>query len=130
MKKRLLLDTNVFLYWTAGGKKLSARARKAIENPNCEVLLSAVSSWEIAIKHALGKLSLPDLPAKFVPSRMSAHAISGLAFEHSDALAIGSLPDHHDDPFDRALIAQARERNLPIVSSDTRFEDYGVPVVW
>jgi PIN domain nuclease of toxin-antitoxin system len=128
--KRMLLDTNAFLYWASGAKKLSVRARKVIENPNNEIILSAVSSWEIAIKHALGKLSLPEPPVKFVPSRMSAHSISGLAFEHSDALAIGALPDHHDDPFDRALIAQALERKLAIITSDTRFEEYGVSIEW
>ena len=128
--KQVLLDTNAFLYWTAGGKKLSARARKLIQTPETEVLLSAISSWEIAIKHALGKLSLPEAPGKFVPSRMARHAISGLAFEHADALAIAMLPDHHDDPFDRALIAQALERDLPIVTSDDRFASYGVAVEW
>lgn len=128
--KHFLLDTNAFLYWTSGGKKLSVRARKAIENPRNEILLSAVSSWEIAIMHALGKLSLPDAPAKFVPSRMSAHSISGLGFEHSDALAVAALTEHHDDPFDRALIAQALERKLTIITSDARFADYGVPTEW
>src|SRR4051812_46873983 len=107
---RALLDTNAFLYWTAGGKKLSARARKAIENPRNEILLSSVSSWEIAIKHALGKLDLPEPPRKFVLARLALHAIGGLSFEHSDALAVADLPEHHDDPFDRALIAQALER--------------------
>jgi PIN domain nuclease of toxin-antitoxin system len=128
--KRFLVDTNAFLFWTSGGKKLSSRARKLIENPDHEILLSAVSSWEIAIKFALGKLSLPEPPAKFVPSRMHKHAIGGLAFEHADALAIAALPDHHDDPFDRALIAQAIERDLPIITSDTRFDDYDIDVEW
>jgi len=128
--KRFLLDTNAFLYWTAGAKKLSVRARKAIENPDNEVMLSAISSWEVSIKHRLGKLKLPEPPHKFVPSRMSAHAILGLAFEHSDALAIALLPEHHDDPFDRALIAQALERDLVVITSDDRFEDYGVKVEW
>ena len=94
------------------------------------MLLSAISSWEIAIKHALGKLTLPDPPAKFVPARTARHALTGLAFEHADALAMAALPDYHDDPFDRALIAQALERGLPIVTSDPRFEGYGVEVVW
>src|SRR5262245_2864492 len=115
--KQFLLDTNAFLYWTAGAKKLSARARKAIEHPDHELMLSAISSWEISIKHALGKLKLPDSPHKFVPSRMAAHSITGLAFEHADALAIAQLPDHHDDPFDRALIAQALERDLVVITS-------------
>jgi PIN domain nuclease of toxin-antitoxin system len=128
--KRFLLDTNAFLFWCAGGKKLTSRARKAIENPRNELLLSAVSTWEIAIKFALDKLDLPEPPARFVPSRMQQHAIAGLAFEHHDALAIADLPDHHDDPFDRALIAQALERDLAIVTSDQRFADYGVTVEW
>ncbi len=128
--KRFLIDTSVFLFWTSGGKKLTPRARRLIENPGNEILLSAVSSWEISIKFALGKLSLPDTPAKFVPKRMAAHSIGGLAFEHSDALAIASLPEHHDDPFDRALIAQAIERDLPIITSDGRFEEYDVEVEW
>src|SRR4051812_22510717 len=117
---RILLDTNAFLFWTAGAKKLSARARKVIENPRNEILLSSVSSWEIAIKHALGKLELPEPPRKFVVTRLARHSIAGLAFEHSDALAVAELPEHHDDPFDRALIAQALERDLAVVTSDER----------
>ena len=128
--KQYLLDTNVFLFWMAGGKKLSSRARKLVENPDHEIFLSAVSSWEIAIKVALGKLSLPEPPARYVPSRMTQHAIGGLAFEHADALAIAQLPDHHDDPFDRALIAQAIERDLPIITADGQFDDYDVDVEW
>jgi len=127
---QVLLDTQAFLYWTAGAKKLSARARKTIENPRHEVFLSAVSSWEITIKYGLGKLELPEPPGKFIPSRMSRHAISGFAFEHSDALAVAQLPSIHDDPFDRALIAQALARELTIVTSDSRFEAYGVSVDW
>lgn len=127
---RILLDTNAFLFWTAGAKKLSARARKVIENPRNEILLSSVSSWEIAIKHALGKLDLPQPPRKFVLSRLANHSIRGLAFEHSDALAVVDLPKLHDDPFDRALIAQALERDLSVVTADDRFEDYGVAVEW
>jgi PIN domain nuclease of toxin-antitoxin system len=127
---RLLLDTNAFLFWTAGAKKLSVRARKVIANSRNEVCLSAVSSWEIAIKFALGKLHLPEPPAKFVPSRLARHSITGLAFEHTDALAVAALPALHEDPFDRALIAQALERDLTMVTSDARFADYGVRVEW
>ena len=81
----------------------------------------------------LERCVLPEAPVpqfKCPRRRMSTHAISGLPFEHSDALAIASLPDHHDDPFDRALIAQARERKLAIITSDERFEDYGVSIEW
>lgn len=127
---RLLLDTNAFLFWTAGAKKLSARAKKRIASPRNELLLSSVSSWEIAIKYALGTLELPEHPKKFVPSRMAAHSIAGLAFEHTDALVVADLPPIHDDPFDRALIAQALEHELPIITADDRFEEYGVRVEW
>ena len=128
--KRFLLDTNAFLFWTAGAKKLSPRARKLMEDPGTELLLSAVSSWEIAIKYSLDKLALPEPPHRFVPSRMTAHSIAGLSFEHADALAVAALPVIHDDPFDRALIAQALRQKLPVITSDERFEEYGVNVEW
>jgi len=128
--RQLLIDTNVFLFWTAGGKKLSARARKLIENADHELLFSAVSSWEIAIKFGLGKLALPVPPHKFVPSRIEQHSLTGIAFEHEDALAVADLPDHHDDPFDRALIAQAIVRDVAIITADSRFDDYDVDVEW
>ncbi|HTL33573.1 MAG TPA: type II toxin-antitoxin system VapC family toxin [Kofleriaceae bacterium] len=128
--KQFLLDTSAFLFWTSDGKKLTPRARKLIEDPNNEILLSAISSWEIAIKYSLDKVVLPRPPGKFVPSEMAKHGIAGLAFEHSDALAVAALPGHHDDPFDRALIAQAIERDLPIITSDSQFDDYDVKVEW
>ena len=127
---KLLLDTNAFLYWTMGAKKLSARAQKAIANPRNGIYLSAVSAWEIAIKHSLGKLDLPEPPKKFVLSRLAIHAIVGLPFEHADALGVAELPPHHDDPFDRALIAQAIERDLTVVTSNERFEEYGIDIEW
>lgn len=61
---------------------------------------------------------------------MAAHSIAGLAFEHTDALVVADLPPIHDDPFDRALIAQALEHELPIITADDRFEEYGVRVEW
>ena len=127
---QLLLDTNAFLFWTSGGKKLSPRAKKLMSSPRNELLLSSISSLEIAIKHALGTLKLPEPPRKFVPSRLSAHSIAGLPFEHADALLVADLPPIHDDPFDRALIAQAIERELAIITADDRFEEYGVRVEW
>ena len=73
---------------------------------------------------------LPEPPGKFVPSRLARHGIAGIPFEHADALAVAELPELHDDPFDRALIAQALARKLRVVTSDARFAEYGVPVVW
>ncbi|MGH7282343.1 MAG: type II toxin-antitoxin system VapC family toxin [Polyangiaceae bacterium] len=124
-----MLDTNAFLFWASGAKRLSPRARQAIANPKNDVFLSAVSSWEIAIKWALGKLRLPEPPSTFVPSRLRAHSIGAIPFDHADALAVATLPALHDDPFDRALIAQATTRKLAVVTSDDRFADYGVRVI-
>lgn len=127
---RILVDTAAFLHWTSGAARMSPRARKAFADGRNELFLSAISSWEIAIKHGLGKLELPEAPATFVPSRMAKHGLVGLPFEHVDALAVASLPLHHDDPFDRALIAQAKERSLAVMTPDERFAEYGVRVVW
>ena len=126
----LLLDTHTFLWFIAGDSSLSATARSAIEDANNTCYMSVTSLWEIAIKFSLGRLHLPEPPAKFVPSRLAKHSIAGLSFEHTDALAVATLPAVHEDPFDRALIAQAFERDLVIVTSDERFGEYGVRVEW
>lgn len=75
-----------------------------LRDPAHVLLLSAASSWEIALKHRLGKL--PDAPDRYVPDRMRRSGTTGLAVEHAHALAVVALPDHHRDPFDRMLIAQ------------------------
>lgn len=77
-----------------------------LRDPAHVLLLSAASSWEIALKHRLGKLPLPDAPDRYVPDRMRRSGTTGLAVEHAHALAVVALPDHHRDPFDRMLIAQ------------------------
>ena len=127
---RYLLDTNVFLFWNSNSPKLSDRARSTIASPRAELLLSAASSWEIAIKCGLGKLKLPDEPWRYVPERMRDHRIVPLSIEHADALEAGQLPAVHDDPFDRILIAQAQRRRLRVVTADPRFREYGIEVVW
>lgn len=125
-----LLDTQAFLFWVSGSPKLGRGARAAMEKARSELLFSAASSWEIAIKHGLGKLKLPDTPERFVPAQLRAHRIAGIPVEHVEALCVARLPPIHDDPFDRLLIAQAKIRKVPVVTVDARFEQYGVDVVW
>ena len=91
-----------------------------------ELLLSAASSWEIAIKHALGKLPLPEPPAEYVPSRPELSGTKALAVEHRHALHVATLPHHHRNPFDRLLVAQAMLEGLPILTSDEALGRYDV----
>ncbi len=127
---RYLLDTNAFLFWTSNDKKLSPKARTAMASAKNELVLSAASSWEIAIKYNLGKLRLPEEPARYVTSRLRQHQIDTMPVEHHEALQVARLPAIHDDPFDRLLIAQALHRKLRVITADTRFAEYGVEVVW
>lgn len=122
---RLLLDTHVFLRLLAEPERLGDHLR-SIEDPRNDLLLSAASSWEIAIKVSLGRLVLPDHPRRYVPDRMRAIGAESLAVEHAHALAVADLPMLHRDPFDRLLIAQARHLKLRIVTADPEIARYDV----
>ena len=125
-----LLDTGVFLWSLGAEHKLNKKALELLSSKSAKLYLSAASSWEIAIKFALGDLTLPNPPSQFIPRAMSSLAIGSLEITHSHALLAGELPPHHRDPFDRMLIAQAREEAMPIVSGDPVFGSYNVPVIW
>lgn len=121
----LLLDTHALLWWLADDPSLGGEARRAIADPENLVAVSAASAWEISIKRGLGKL---DAPADLT----HAVAVSGfeplpITLEHAEGVA--SLPRHHDDPFDRMLVAQARAEGLAIVTRDPRFREYEVSVL-
>jgi PIN domain nuclease of toxin-antitoxin system len=122
---RLLLDTHVLLWWREANPRIDGEARRSIATAD-EVLVSAASAWEVAIKVAIGKLRVPGpLEAAVADSGFAALPI---AFSH--AAAVTGLAPHHADPFDRMLIAQAVVEGLTIVTHDRRFAPYGVPVVW
>lgn len=122
----LLVDTHALLWWLADDAELSDSARGAIADPRSMPVVSAASLWEIAIKRSLGKLRAPES----LPEEIERAGFSWLAIEPRHGWAVGTLPDHHRDPFDRLLIAQAIEEDLPIVTADPRFGDYGVEVRW
>jgi PIN domain nuclease of toxin-antitoxin system len=123
---RLLLDTHAFIWAARDPARLSARAAAAIEDADNDVFVSAVSAWEIAIKRARGRLRFPDVDEPM----LAALRIVELPIRLRHAAAIGTLPDHHRDPFDRMLLAQARADDLTIVSHDRAFTDYDAPVLW
>jgi len=126
---RALLDTSVFLLMAAAPDQLAREASAVIDNEGVELWLSAASAWEIAIKASVGKLDLPDPPARFVPERMDSMYVDPLPVAHVHALTVVSLPMHHRDPFDRLLIAQARVERVPIVSADPVFARYDVELI-
>jgi len=126
---RLLLDTHAFLWWLAGEERFSADVVRLIGATGTSPMLSAASSWEIAIKYRLGKLTLPEPPELFVPSRMAQEGIDGLPVEHSHALLVSNLPMHHRDPFDRMLVVQAMAEGIPILTADPAFASYDVEVI-
>lgn len=121
---RLLLDTHALLWWLAD-EGLTAQARDAIADPANLVLVSAATAWEISIKKALGKLAAPD----DLEYQMDVGGFAPLPISIAHAVTAGQLPRHHEDPFDRMLIAQAFAEELTIVTRDKRFEDYGAALL-
>lgn len=128
MTVRALLDTHIWLWMLTEPARLG-EARSAIEDPDSSLFLSAASSWEIAIKYNLGRLPLPEPPERYVPERIRSSAVTAMPVEHAHALAVAALPDHHRDPFDRILIAQAIVEGMPIVTADRAMADYDVEVI-
>jgi PIN domain nuclease of toxin-antitoxin system len=127
---RLLLDTATFLWIAGGSDRLSNKARDLFRNPDHEVFLSVVSGWEIAVKHGLGRLPLPEGPERFVPARREKHEIEALPLVESACLHIGKLPPLHRDPFDRMLVCQAIDAGLTILTPDELVRQYPVSTAW
>jgi len=127
---RLLLDTCAFLWVAAGAPELTPTARELFADPGNEVFLSSVSSWEIVVKHARGRLPLPRPPHEFVPEQRRRHRIDALPLEEAAVLQLAKLPDYHRDPFDRMLVCQAITHGLTILTPDPAIGSYPVPTAW
>lgn len=110
--------------------QLSKAARDFIGDNRNELFLSAACAWEIAIKAARGRLTLPEAPALYVANRMQVHGLQALPVLISHALHVFELPDIHQDPFDRLLIAQSQLEDLPILTADPLIARYEVDVIW
>ncbi len=122
---RVLLDTHVFLWLHTEPERLGEQL-PVVEDERNELLLSAASSWEIAIKHGLGRLPLPEPPQRYVPARLRAIGARALPVEHTHALAVAALEPLHRDPFDRLLVAQAGLLDVPILTADPLLARYPV----
>ncbi|MFZ0787106.1 MAG: type II toxin-antitoxin system VapC family toxin [Candidatus Acidiferrales bacterium] len=127
---RALLDTHALLWWLSDDPLLSRRARAIIAETGNVLIVSASSAWEISTKVRLGKLpTAVDLVSDF-SDRVEREGFQLLSISPEHAIRAGLLPGPHKDPFDRLLIGQAQAENVPIVSSETLFESYGVRRLW
>lgn len=127
---RLLLDTHTFLWWDADANQLPDSLLSSLQDPTHNLILSVVSVWEMQIKAALGKLELRTPLAKLVSEQRAKNGIHVLPIHLQHVLTLEMLPDHHKDPFDRLLIAQAKSEGLTLVSKDKVFTSYNVPLLW
>lgn len=125
---RLLLDTCTLIWLVTGERKLPERVTEAIANR--EVVLSAASAWEIAIKHAKGSLRLRQPPEHLVPAARERYGFQSLAIDEASALHVAKLPRLHADPFDRMLVSQAIVHGLTIVTPDPEITQYPARTIW
>ena len=127
---RYLLDTTVFVWLLKEPEKLNRRALDLLEDERQDVFLSSVTSWELAIKSAIGKLTLPKKLDELLSEIFQNFSFQPLPITHAHSLAVGELALHHRDPFDRMLIAQARSEKLLLMTADDSFEKYPVEILW
>jgi len=127
---RLLLDTHAFLWWLAGERTLTRKARAAIESEDNDIFVSAVTAWEIATKFRIGKLPEAAAVAMDVTGAVAAEGFNQLALSMAHAERAGALDGPHRDPFDRMLIAQSLIDGLALVSNERAFDRFGVTRLW
>jgi PIN domain nuclease of toxin-antitoxin system len=127
---QLLLDTHAFLWWLEGNRRLSRKARQAMEEPATRVFVSAASAWEIATKFRLGKLPGAAAIVDDIAGAVASQAFSALFVTVVHAQRAGTLAGAHRDPFDRMLIAQAQTEGLTLVTNEKLFDAFGVRRLW
>jgi PIN domain nuclease of toxin-antitoxin system len=127
---KILLDTCTFLWVISDARELSDRARELYVDPENEIYLSSVSSWEMAVKYTLERLPLPEPPGRFVPAQRKLHQIESLQLDEEAALHLTRLPLLHKDPFDRMLVCQAIAHHLVILTPDDLVNQYPVRTLW
>jgi PIN domain nuclease of toxin-antitoxin system len=126
---RIIIDTEAFLHWIADDPRLSEHARETIENTDNELFLSGASAMEMATKIRLKQLILNN-PLSFVTEQMHLNMIKPLPVDISHGLYVSKLPNFHQDPYDRIILAQATLESMSILTSDKAFVPYKVDVIW
>jgi PIN domain nuclease of toxin-antitoxin system len=126
---KFLLDTSIFLRSLDAFAQLNKQAQEVFTKGE-EIYLSSASSWEIVVKYRVGKLNLPKAPEKLIPNALTKFAIRALPITLAHTLAVGELPNHHKDPFDRILVAQARNEGMVLMTEDSEVSKYPVEILW
>ncbi len=124
----ILLDTCALLWLASGGGKLSESSLEQIDLAPA-VYISAISGFEISLKYRKGKLELPVLPDEWFGVVLEHHDISFISLDIGICIAANDLPPVHNDPCDRLIIATAKLHNFPVVTTDSRFEEYDIEVI-
>lgn len=125
----LLLDTHALLWFAGADPRLSRAARRAMDAEDSELVISAATVWEMAIKSGTGDLQLHRSVDEYVLEKLAeGYTMWPITWEHAAGVAV--LPWHHRDPFDRLLVAQALSEKCAVVTADRMFRKYGVDVVW
>jgi PIN domain nuclease of toxin-antitoxin system len=127
---RILLDTHAFVWWVLDDARLSPVSRELLLDRSNDVLLSAASAYEISVKAARGRLTLPEPAETYVSSRMASEGFTPLPVQISHAVRAGSLPPIHRDPWDRLLVAQSQLDDVPILTADPVIGQYDVETIW
>lgn len=127
---KLLLDTHTFIWWEIQRAKLLPTALAACEDFGNELWLSIAGLWEMQIKMQTGKVSFQRPLPQMVAEQQQRNGLQLLSVNPAHIYALGQLPPHHKDPFDRMLIAQAQQENMPLVSLDPVFAAYPVQLIW
>jgi PIN domain nuclease of toxin-antitoxin system len=127
---KYLLDTHALIWFFSGSPKLSEKVRILMENEEQTKLISLATVWEMAIKQSKGKLTLAVPLEQYIQDKLTLEDYEILPITLKQLAKITTLPFHHNDPFDRLLIAQAITEQIPLVSKDTAFEPYEIEVIW
>jgi PIN domain nuclease of toxin-antitoxin system len=125
---KVLIDTHVLLWGLQDEPRLSDRVRTLL--PKAEVWISVASLWEIIAKVQVGKLKLPTPVRDYLTLKLRENGVSVLPLTFDHVRRLEELPLHHRDPFDRILIAQSLEENLPLITADSLFKNYAVRLIW
>lgn len=127
---KYLIDTHTLLWIVTNDPKLSAKAKDLYLDSENEIFISLASIWELSIKSSIGKISLEQPLDEFVDEHVKGNDIRILKIELPHVLRIENLPFYHRDPFDRLIISQSIEDNIPIIGSDKTFDSYPIKRIW
>jgi PIN domain nuclease of toxin-antitoxin system len=125
-----LLNTHTFLWWIDDDTRLSKTVLEIIANPNNEIVVSVISTWEIIIKYSLDKLELSESPKDYIEEMLTVNSFTVLPIKLVHTFELAELPNHHKNPFDRLLIAQSWVEKIPIVNLDRQIIKYPVKTIW